>query len=50
MELAEQFGVHLDEAPSETPGSIGTVERYYTPLLRVANERIGADTDRKTSD
>lgn len=48
-ESAEAFGVRLDEAPIETPGVIGTVERYHA-TLRLAYERIRRDLDRQSSD
>lgn len=32
QDALEAHGVQLDEAPIETPGPIGTVERYHAPL------------------
>lgn len=46
---AEVFSVHLNEAPVEAPGAIGTVERDHAPL-QLANERIRADSDRQMND
>lgn len=40
----ETYGVRIREAPIETPGSIGIVERYHGPL-RAAFERIWDDMD-----
>lgn len=39
-------GVTLDEAPVETPGAIGLVERYHSPL-RKAYEKIRASLTRE---
>ena len=33
-EKAKEDGIQIREAPIETPGTIGTVERYHTPLRR----------------
>lgn len=38
---AEAQGIIIDEAPIETPGAIGTVERYHAPL-RAAHEKVSA--------
>lgn len=38
----DAHGITLQEAPIETPGAIGTVERYHAPL-RAAYERIRAE-------
>lgn len=45
----EAFGAHPDEAPIETPGAIGTVERYHAPL-RLAYKGIRADSGRGRSE
>lgn len=45
----EASGVTLQEAPGETPGSIGTVERYHA-LLHAAYKRIPRDIGKDTTD
>lgn len=42
-------GIALEEAPIETPGAIGTVERYHAPL-RLAFEKIRRDLGRDVAD
>lgn len=41
--------LQLKEAPIETPGAIGVVERYHAPL-RVAYEKIRTVKTRETTD
>lgn len=45
----EGAGVTLREAPMETPGAIGTVERYHA-LFRYAYEKIGKEMGRDFAD
>lgn len=47
-ECLEAFSFSLDEALVETPGALGTVDRYHAPL-RMAFERKLSDRDRQTS-
>lgn len=42
-------GITMKEAPIETPGAIGIVERYHAPL-RAAFDKIRADSPRNTTD